>query len=72
MQRDIFTETLQREFYRMQGHFGPPVLHEFNNQFNKFESIQLLNSEEMVGHLPHEYLRIACYFLACVEVSSHL
>ena len=47
----------------------------FNNHFNKF-AVKLLNGEEMVSHLPHEYLRIACYFLARggtipVEVSGH-
>ena len=36
---------------------------EFGNQFNKF-AIKVLNGEETVGHLPHEYSRIAWYFLA--------
>ena len=36
---------------------------EFDNQFNKF-AVKLLNGEEMVGHSPHEYSRIASYFLA--------
>ena len=48
---------------------------EFDNQFNTF-AVKLLNSEEMVGHLPAEYSRIAWYFHArggsiSVEVSSH-
>ena len=49
---------------------------EFDSQFNKF-SVILLNSAEIVGHLPQEYSRIAWYiFLApggsiSVEASSH-
>ena len=51
---------------------------EFGNQFNKF-AIKMLNGEEKVGHLPHEYSRIAWYFLArggsitlvaCVKTSA--
>ena len=34
----------------------------FGNQFDKF-AIKVLNGEETVGHLPHEYSRIAWYFL---------
>ena len=37
---------------------------EFDNQCNKF-AFKLLNGKEMVSHLPHEYSRIAWYFLAC-------
>ena len=62
MQKDIYfhSQALRREF---------------DNQFNKFD-VKLLNGEEMVGHLPREYSRIACYFLArggsiSVEVSGH-
>ena len=36
---------------------------EFGNQFDKF-AIKVLNGEQTVGHLPHEYSRIAWYFLA--------
>ena len=48
---------------------------EIDNQFNKI-AVALLNSEEIVGHLPREYSRIAWYFVArggsiSVEVSSH-
>ena len=48
---------------------------EFDNQFNKF-AVKLLNSEEMVGHSPREYSRVAWYFhtsggLISVEVSGH-
>ena len=48
---------------------------QFDNHFDKF-AVKVLNDEETVGHLPHEYSRIACYFLArggsiSVEVSSH-
>ena len=47
---------------------------EFNNQFDKF-AVKLLNGKETVSHLPREYSKIACYFLACgglisVEVSG--
>ena len=31
---------------------------EFGNQFDKF-AIKVLNGEQTVGHLPHEYSRIA-------------
>ena len=36
---------------------------ELDNQFNKF-AVKLLNGEEIVGYLPREYTRVACYFLA--------
>ena len=47
----------------------------FDNQFNQF-AVTLLNSKEMVSHLPREHLRIAWYFHArggsiSVEVSGH-
>ena len=50
---------------------------EFDYHFDKF-AVKVLNSEETVGHLPHEYRysRTAWYFLArggsiSEEVSSH-
>ena len=36
---------------------------EFRNQFDQFAIKVLLNGEEIVGHLPCEYSRIAWYFL---------
>ena len=74
-QEDFLCKTHKR-FLTAKRHFHSQALRrEFDNQVNKF-AIKLLNGEEMVGHSPLEYSRIACYFFArggliSVEVSGH-
>ena len=69
--RHINVSSMQKDI-----HFNSQALRrEFGNQFNKF-AVKLLNSKEMVSHLPRKYSRIAWYFLAhggsiSVEVSGH-
>ena len=48
---------------------------EFNNPMDK-HAVKEVKDDETVGHLPHEFSRIACYFLArsgeiSVEVIGH-
>ena len=45
---------------------------EFDNPMDKF-AVNITKSNEMVGHLPHEFSRVVWYFLAhSGEISFHL